>query len=1026
VTMRMEFRPTISYMNRIFILLALSVAAALDGAAATLPIYINGTPLVSPPQIAPQIDARAWANQAGFNVTRFNLSSLPYESLNTRFFTNNSFMYGDPGYRFFRNTNGQRFWMDWWVNNGTIETDRLRSFTLLGNIVFFFNDSRASMLHVAATNIVNIAPISSGAQGLIRLEGRRIDVSRSTLRTGLDPFAPPLTNFTSIGATNYVNDFGIYDLYWGAGTNNTLNGQGRGLPLVTFNLPSPSSQTHQVLQPSIIGPVFQTITTVPFSSFGNYAAAVYTNSISPTSQVVQIVFYPSNSFDTNFTVDVRFVPPGLGFNGPAEVMVAFQSRDFDIVSETETTEAIYLVDGLAAVTNRAFARNLNASTRRPTTYEVTRNVPFGFSSGIPGNTAFSPSLIVAPNLQLTTVTNEYAAYSARVDLASTSPSGSVPYDPTNMPGRIEILGEEVNMEETRIRADSSVTIKANTNLVSNRLPQIDAPFVNIDVRSVAPELVVSNIAPLTVRRLSGTVSAWSGLWNNFDSTVITTGTNVFTNTTTILTHVLIVDSQLQAVRPVTVNEFSVRGTNLVIQDHLNIGRSFRLEGASWHLTGGLTLPFGYNLGASNLVNLRNFTNDGIINILGSENFGADRVLSYSNYVNRGTNIAAAHYIRTRNFENTAYLQANGGQFSLDSVSASLVGPPLVQETIVTEFPFGTNIFSFTNTVTLQAAPTIEGVSDVQIYARDLVTSNSIINAGKLVFGVTNSLIDGGAEGISRWSVNNGFQSVRRPATSSMLGTYLKSTLARQRQADHIWTATNLGLSAAGFTNNMALGKLILDGGSGSLFRFMGAGNNNALYVDYIELTNTPYSTALNDAGEFNKLFAGPTNFTIYFANANVPATKLDGMASGRFRWVQSYTGPLSSTNITYVVTNGVVVTTNTYTFNIALVSSIDIDSDGDGLVNADDPTPIYVASSARLSLSLTAASAAPRDVELKWLSLKRSSNFLEFKASAAAAEWQVLTNFRMGDFTWPVAVKDPVTTNGAGRVYRLRVDPGPY
>jgi hypothetical protein len=106
------------------------------------------------------------------------------------------------------------------------------------------------------------------------------------------------------------------------------------------------------------------------------------------------------------------------------------------------------------------------------------------------------------------------------------------------------------------------------------------------------------------------------------------------------------------------------------------------------------------------------------------------------------------------------------------------------------------------------------------------------------------------------------------------------------------------------------------------------------------------------------------------------------------------------------------------------VTSKDLDSDGDGTVNFDDPTPIYVAESAVLGVTL--AAAPERSVELNWRALSYSSNFLEFKAATGTSDWQVLTNFHMGPFTWPVTVQDPITSNSASRVYRLRVDPGPY
>ena len=140
--------------------------------------------------------------------------------------------------------------------------------------------------------------------------------------------------------------------------------------------------------------------------------------------------------------------------------------------------------------------------------------------------------------------------------------------------------------------------------------------------------------------------------------------------------------------------------------------------------------------------------------------------------------------------------------------------------------------------------------------------------------------------------------------------------------------------------------------------------------------------------------------------------------------VPDFTGPLSSTNIVYYFTNGLVITSNTYTFNIALVTSKDIDSDGDGTVNADDSMPIYVPENAALSVSL--AKLPARAAMLSWGALAYSSNYLEFKAASQTTGWQVLTNFLQGPYNGPVTVVDPVPATGASRVYRLRVDRGPY
>lgn len=1014
------------------------LAAVLQGSGATIPLYVNSAPIFAPPATNPIIDARAWYNRAAFDVTP--LTGLPFEAHNNRFFTNGpgsiidgvpvgGVMIGDPGFRFLFNTNSQRRWMDVWENKGAVATDHATFFSSLG---FFFNDSRASILQVAATNITSTGPLSSGTHGLIRLEGKKINLIRNSLRTGLDPLLSGALGggFASSGLSNYVNEVGVVDLYWGVGIGDSMASNRRramrldglgGSP--TFNLPLPSSTIHDVVTPSTLsGRPFTNSTIVPGGSFlfnnsffsnsalSGYTAVANSNFLSATSHIIQVVFYPTNPGAANLATDVRF---SQDFFGEAVAVVGFKSTSYDIATEQESTDAIYLSDSLAVITNRFLARNQGPSTQRPNTYEITRVAPFEYANGLPGNIPFDPSLLYNGNYTRTTATNAYAGYAAQINSLSYSPSGIAPYDVTNVPGRIEIIGDEVNLDQTRIRAESAVIIKAN-NLTSNRLAAVDAPLLNVDLRSVQPTLVISNLAPATVSRLTGQLRAWSAVWQNGE--VTQQAGNTVTNT--VFFHVMIVESQLSSTVPVTVNEFAARATNVVINDQLNIGKSFVVEGQTFHLTGGLSLPVGANLGSNNLINVRNFTNDGIITMSGAQFFGTDRPLSYSNYVNRGTNIASSHEIRTRNFDNPGYILANGGLFSLDALTASLSGMPLIESTELTTntfFLFGgipfTNIF--TNTITIQTASKIQGVTEVRIAARDLTLSNSIVNAGNLIVSVTNRLVDSGTDATNFWSVTGGFEFNRKPVTSDLLGTYLRSTTRRSALSDHVWPGSNLGATVAGFSNNMALGKLVLDGGSNSLFRFSGSGANNALYVDYIEFVNF--------ATNFNSILSVNPNLTIYFANSSVPVQKLEDSYPGRVRWVSGYTGPLSSTNITYYFTNGLVVTSNTFTFNIALVTSKDLDSDGDGIVNADDDTPVYVAQSA--VLTLTMAAAPERSVLLGWRALGYSSNSLEFKAATGDPAWQVLTNFVQGQRTEQVQVMDPIPTNGGFRVYRLRVDP---
>jgi hypothetical protein len=280
-----------------------------------------------------------------------------------------------------------------------------------------------------------------------------------------------------------------------------------------------------------------------------------------------------------------------------------------------------------------------------------------------------------------------------------------------------------------------------------------------------------------------------------------------------------------------------------------------------------------------------------------------------------------------------------------------------------------------------------------------------------------------------------------------MGTRVVSIAAPLVSSIIVWPGEDRGPSADGFVNNLALGRLVLDGRGGNLFRFRSATTSNALYVDYLEL--------LNDATNYNFAVGVDPDFTIYFSDANTPPEKLNNISGGRLRWVSSFTGPQSSTNLTYP--NG----TN-YTFNAGLVRSLDIDTDGDGIVNGLDCTPIpvpgfdsaavncpavppptsaapFIASAASgfsSAMMMTAQAQAvsgssgpqlgillsrnEREVALSWNAPANAANKVEYNDELGGGTWRSLTNFISGPVETRVTVKDAV---GAPlRVYRVRVD----
>jgi hypothetical protein len=508
------------------------------------------------------------------------------------------------------------------------------------------------------------------------------------------------------------------------------------------------------------------------------------------------------------------------------------------------------------------------------------------------------------------------------------------------------------------------------------------------------------------------MSCYSTTWGNRFTNDVTT--NIYTY------HVLYLDPQLVHEVPVTTWELSLKATNIIVADTVIVRDKFSIDATSLDVQGQLNLPFGSSWAATNVQKLVHFTNSGTINIPSGGYYGSDRTNAYAEFINPGTNVAGSQFVRANLFDNPGLLHASSGLLSVDVLLGKMAGPPtdIFQEVftnIFTNFlgePYFTNYL--TNVAITSLGPRLQGGSDIQIFADNFILSNALISAGVGARGglrmtVTNSLLDAGPDAVSDWNVTAGFQMNRLPLNSSLMGTWLNSFAAKDQPVDQYWAATNRGAVAAGYSNNLALGKLVLDGRPGSRFRFHGAGANRAMYVDYLELDDN--ATNFNN-GVAITIDAG---FTVYFANANVSVEKLNGAAGGRFRWVPGFAGPLSSTNITYP-------SGQTYTFNVALVTSKNLDSDGDGIVNGDDPTPIFVAEDLDLTIAITNL-PPPRPV-LNWNGLYNSTNAVLYVTNVTATNWQVLTNLVVGPVNQPVSYIDRSATN-AQRYYRVRVTPPP-
>jgi hypothetical protein len=138
-------------------LLALVVAAPLAWPG-TLPFYLNiGT------TNDPVIDATAVLNQGRIN-DNVTFSSVPFDTSNTRFFTNSSSGVMQSllrGFRFDFQTNSVRLPAATFVNRGLV--------------------SGASRILINSTNVTNSGSLLVAPTGLIRIEGQSVSLRRGAV-----------------------------------------------------------------------------------------------------------------------------------------------------------------------------------------------------------------------------------------------------------------------------------------------------------------------------------------------------------------------------------------------------------------------------------------------------------------------------------------------------------------------------------------------------------------------------------------------------------------------------------------------------------------------------------------------------------------------------------------------------------------------------------------------------------------------------------------------------------------------------
>jgi hypothetical protein len=1001
------------------------------------PEYVNYGTVSFPPQI----DATNFINYGTLDFTA-NTTVQPFSTSDTLNFTNYGSMLGSVG---------------WWLddaspdlgtrgpaanfvnrNTGTIAAFDLPTFVLVGvpNIATVL----PSYLWVTATNVVNRGLMAVGANGWMKLAGTNVDVSRSGLE--VTPIAG--TGTSEINSTNYFPDVAIDDVWWGTtnltfdssiiwdGTLATAPPHGTSSGTVSFSIFPYVADSYS----NTVGGMNLTLTNMDGST---------TNIFLATNVVKQAVFVSVGDPST-MTAAVRYYPSSNPTNLFQTVATEVVFYSTNVITQNLEPTTLFFYDTLASETNVGLAANVfnGLLTFRPVNYQISRVDDGRFAAGRTGTGVPDPAYLFDP-LTYTNkiVAGEYAGYAAFVNNIVSTPPAVPGGTATNLPGRVQIYSDVLDMSSTRIRGEGEMIVQTK-HLISSTNASVDCENLSYDLASTNGLLSVVNLAKKEVERLRGYDLAWSGLWSNqatiilpnytvtntMDTNGMITGTNAtltpLTNTVTVNLYALVLDGDfLVSQVPVVTWDLMTHSVNVVVNDTMTVVESLLIDGQSFTLNGGITLSsasissiIGTTFTASlsdwiftNAPNLLYFTNNGTLTIPSQAHFGDDGPIPYLDFVNAGTISAGSIELNSSYFRNNGTLTTTVGRLSATGGSGELSNGRSSST--------GDSLFNCGN----------------------LKFANYQLNAGgALNLSVTNGLSDAGAvPGLtSLLRIDDGFNLLVKPVMGNLLGTAFQSQPPNFVEVDHYWAAADLGPNASGYTSgidlsgypsytsatNQAIGKLVLNPQSidpvhAPLFYFSGTGPQNGLYVDLLDLTALQTNYA-------NMMLIDPS-LTIYYAAAKLgftpppnsagipqePEEFLDGQFGGHLRWVNTFAGPNSSVD---VIINGVTVPVNR-----ALRFSKIIDSNGNGIPNYYDPNP-FNAVPLTVSAALKPASPSPASaLAVSWNATPQTVYQVEFTADITHPNWQPLCQCTNTTATASMlTIWDTNAPTGMQRFYRVR------
>jgi hypothetical protein len=1036
-----------------------------------VPVYHNRTAVTNQVVIAD-----AFVNDGYFEVqnlllttnftTILSVSTTPYDFSATRRFLNNGTMVGTS----IRFDNVDKFGVrnpaETFTNTASGRIDfadgyHFGSFPIFQDFIRGVWSSPFSSVRVNATNIVNQGMIRIGAGGLLRLGhtnqvngallADNIDVSTGLLLVDPVGFAYGNTllgtydNYVTVAGT-YLNDLGVYDVAWGMGTYTNQNQQSF---VTSFNPTTINVPLHRLT--NAFGTRFLTAW-----SLDNAQSFGYTFTVDATNIYVQTVYVQTG--DTNVIPDVRWYPAAYL---PADTIT--DSEYFTAIVELRSittnaltfqieTNAFYIADQLgSAYTNFNIVQNDRyPSYFRPAPYFVSREVPVEFLIGVQSNILATPDLYF-PGLSNVVVTNAYAAYVFDLENLVYSVPAVPDASPHALPGRVEILGRNVDLSGTGIRAEGMVSILAD-QFKGSAGTIIDAQNLSFDLAFTDPvvpstPLRIENLAKDRVARLRGQVQLWSGTFTNQFGDA---NSNVFN----LLYHTMVVDARgVNSSQEVSVSDFRARTSDLIITDNMIVSNRFDVSSTSLTVAGNVELrnvQWGTNL--PNLLNLT-VVDTGLLRLVGLAEFGTEE-RPLQNFINHGEVTAYSQSIVADNVEVTGVLRSGQNLFTF--VITPFGGIFLTNFFRVDTGP----LFITANDSARFTDAEVETYGDITMTGPVFKIDQTAISSGAAInLNITGgtpetptTLVDSGPNAGNVFSSSNYFALNFEVDNGSLLGTTINATPPPRGTYRFRWAmppptdpqltniptittslapwieATNRAYAV--YTENVGIGRLVLHTGTNTVFEFSGTAQGRALYVDLLEFTG-PGITNLNSLTNQLRLLANAAgSIDIYYADIVAPnlapnlplgfatlAEFLNGkrLGGGRLIWVPTFAGPNSSED---VVVNGTSIP-----MNRPLRRSQIIDMDRDGIANGNDDRPMNPGTSA-VAISGIALSQSNGQVTVNFAAFKGTYH-VQYTESLETPVWRVAATYtHSSDTGATVSIADPAAEVDKPRFYRLVFSPG--